>query len=136
LQFSLPPRRIGRVDSPLAILYYEDLIPGTQLLHKLEDLRYRVQTAGSPEELLETCGQAGPMFIFLDLVSKRVDTSQLVRQLRQGQATAHIPIIAFADESEAELRSRAEEAGATLVVTDAALLPHLGQFIEQALQVE
>ena len=122
--------------SPLAILFYEDLMPGTQLVNRLQDLKYRVQVVTSAEELQATAASAGPMLIFCDLVSKRANLVEVIKQLRATVGTAHVPIIAFADESEAELPAAAKQAGATLTVTDAALLPHLNQFIEQALQVE
>lgn len=124
------------VTSPLAILFYEDLMPGTQLVNRLQDLRYRVQVVATGEELLACAATAGPMFIVADLVSKRVDVCDLIRKLRATSTTVHIPLIAFADETEDKLQSAAKEAGATLVVTDAAIIPHLNQFIERALQVE
>lgn len=122
--------------SPLAILFYEDLMPGTQLVHRLQDLRYRVQVVATGEELLTVAATAGPMLIVADLVSKRADVCDLIRKLRATPTTVHIPLIAFADEAEDKLQSAAKTAGATLVVTDAAIIPHLNQFIERALQVE
>lgn len=121
---------------PLALLFYEDLMPGTQLVNRLQDLKYRVQVVAADEDILTIAASAGPMFILMDLVSKRLDVCDRIKQLRATSTTAHIPIIAFADESEDKLQSSAKEAGATLVVTDAAILPHLNQFIERALQVE
>jgi CheY-like chemotaxis protein len=124
------------VNLPLALLFYEDLMPGTQLVNRLEDLKYRVQVVASPGELLADAASAGPMLILVDLASKHLDVCDLIKKLRATPSTAHIPIIAFADESQDKLQSSAKEAGATLVVTDAAILPHLNQFIERALQVE
>lgn len=124
------------MNSPLAILFYEDLIPGTQLVNRLQDLRYRVQVAASPEELLELAASAGPMLIFADVVSKRLDVCALIRKLRTNADTSHLPIIGFGDDDQVDLQSLAKEAGATLMVTDAALIPHLEQFIQEALRVE
>jgi len=124
------------VNLPLALLFYEDLMPGTQLVNRLEDLKYRVQVVSSSDELLAGAASAGPMLILVDLVSKHLDVCGLIKKLRATPATAHIPVIAFADEAEEKLQSTAKEAGATLVVTDAAILLHLNQFIERALQVE
>jgi CheY-like chemotaxis protein len=124
------------VISPLAILFYEDLMPGTQLVNRLQDLKYRVQVVATAEEFLTAAASAGPMLIFCDLISKRTDVIEVIKQLRANSGTAHLPIIAFADESETQLPTTAKQAGATLTVTDAAIIPHLNQFIEQALQVE
>lgn len=125
-----------RVTSPLALLFYEDLMPGTQLVNRLQDLKYRVQVVSVNEDLLANAASAGPMIILIDLVSKRFDCCDLIKKLRAASTTAHIPIIAFADEAEDKLQAEAKSAGATLVVTDAAILPHLNQFMQRALQVE
>lgn len=76
------------------------------------------------------------MMILVDLVSQRVDVCDAIRQLRANPATAHLPVIAFADESETALQAAGQAAGAKLVATDSAILLHLEQLIEQALQVD
>jgi CheY-like chemotaxis protein len=124
------------VNLPLALLFYEDLMPGTQLVNRLQDLKYRVQVVCSSEELLATAASAGPMLILCDLASKRTDVSAVIKQLRAAPATAHLPIIAFANETEVELTAAGKAAGATLVVTDAAIVSHLNLLVERALQVE
>ena len=120
---------------PLALVCYEDLLPGTQLVNRLEALRYRVQT-GTAADLAGLAARGGPMLIFCDLASKSADVCDVIRQLRQGPTTAHVPIIAFADDAEGELAQHAKTAGATVIASDAAVVPHLEQFIQQALQVE
>ena len=121
---------------PLAIVFYEDLMPGSQLVNRLQDLQYRVQVVADPAELAACAKSAGPMLILADLVSTRGDICALIKKLRSNPASWHVPVIAFADEAEETLRAAAVGAGATLVVTDAAMLTHLTQFIERALQVE
>jgi len=56
--------------------------------------------------------------------------------LRKNPATAHIPIIAFAAAGNTEAQDAARNAGATLVVQDTAILVHLDQFLDRALQVD
>jgi PleD family two-component response regulator len=124
------------VNLPLALLCYEDLMPGTQLVNRLQDLRYRVHVITKADELLSMAASAGAMLILADLVSKRSDVCEIIRQLRAAPPTAHLPIIAFADETESDLQVAGKTAGATLVATDAAIILHLPQLIEQALQVE
>jgi CheY-like chemotaxis protein len=124
------------VTLPLAIVFYEDLMPGSQLVNRLQDLQYRVQVVTDPAELAACAKSAGPMLILADLVSTRGDICALIKKLRSNPASWHVPVIAFADEAEETLRAAAAGAGATLVVTDAAMLTHLTQFIERALQVE
>jgi CheY-like chemotaxis protein len=124
------------VNLPLALLLYEDLLPGTQLVNRLQDLGYRVQVVAHPAELPAVAAGAGAMFLLADLVSKRADICEQIRLLRATPATAHLPIIAFVDDAETQLQVDGTTAGATLVVTDAAIVTHLHQLIEQALQVE
>ena len=121
---------------PLAIVFYEDLMPGSQLVNRLQDLQYRVQAVTDPGELVAGAGSSGPMLILVDLVSTRADICALIRQLRSNPATAHVPVIAFADDAEEALQGAARAAGATVVVADSAILTHLLQFIERALLVE
>ena len=61
---------------PLAIVFYEDLMPGSQLVNRLQDLQYRVQVVADPAELTACARSAGPMLILADLVSTRGEAMQ------------------------------------------------------------
>ena len=122
--------------TPLALVCYEDLIPGSQLVNRLQDLQYRVQAVSDLAELVSSAASEGPLLIFTDLVSKQGDVCAVIKQLRANPGTAHLPIIAFADEAAAALIEAGRAAGATLVVADSAIVTHLTQFVERALQVE
>ncbi len=111
-------------------------MPGSQLVNRLQDLQYRVHAVTDPGELVAAAASAGPMVILADLVSTRTDTCVLIKQLRNNPATKHVPVIAFVDDAEAALQAAGRAAGATVVVGDSAIITHLEQFIEQALQVE
>ncbi|HEY0548275.1 MAG TPA: hypothetical protein VGF13_01665, partial [Verrucomicrobiae bacterium] len=72
-----------------------------------------------------------PLLVLADIFTSKVSVTDNIGQLRRNQATAHIPVIAFsADEA---LHKPAADAGATLAVSDTAILQHLSQFIDQAL---
>lgn len=124
------------VTLPLALVFYEDLIPGSQLINRLQDSQYRVQAVSTLDELTASAASTGPMLIFADLICRKGDVCAVIRKLRGDPATAHIPIIGFADDAEAGLQAAGRQAGATLVVADSVILTHLTQFIERALQVE
>jgi CheY-like chemotaxis protein len=121
---------------PLALVLYERLLPGTQLVNRLQDFGYRVLTANSLESLLDTATREKPMLVLADLVARRFQVAEGIAQLRQNPATNHLPVIAFADDKNAALQTAAREAGATLVVNEAAILTHLEQFLDQALQLD
>jgi PleD family two-component response regulator len=121
---------------PLALVFYEKLLPGTQLVNRLQDLGYRVVTVSGTDSLLTSAIQEKPMLVLADLAARRVNVVEAISQLRQNAGTAHLPVIAFADEKDAALQSAARDAGATLVVNEAAIVTHLEQFLEQALRLD
>jgi CheY-like chemotaxis protein len=121
---------------PLALVLYEKLLPGTQLVNRLQDLNYRVQTITDAAKLVECAEQDKPMLVLADLASSRNNVCPAIVRLRQNPATLHVPVIAFGAETAPEIQAAARTAGATLIVSETALLGHLAQFLEQALQVE
>jgi CheY-like chemotaxis protein len=121
---------------PLALVLYEKLLPGTQLVNRLQDLKYRVQAVPNPDALVACARQEKPLIVFADLYSSRQNVVQALLELRQEPNTQHIPVIAFASEQAAETQAAARDAGATLVVPDTAVVNHLPQLLEQALHIE
>ncbi len=121
---------------PLALLLYEKLLPGGQLVNRLQDLGYRVQPVPAPGDLVPTAEREKPLLAFVDLEPRYQKACEAISALRQNSATNHIPIIAFAAAQSTDAHETARRAGATLVVNDAALLLHLSQFLDQALQVD
>jgi PleD family two-component response regulator len=124
------------VTQPLALVFYEKLMPGSQLVNRLQDLNYRVQPLTDANQLAAIAKSEGPMLIFTDLESSHSNICAVIAGLRKGSETAHIPILAFADETAEPLQAAAREAGATVVVSNTALLAQLPNLLEQALRVE
>jgi len=121
---------------PLALVLYEKLLPGSQLVNSLQDLNYRVQTVADAALLVQCAEQAKPMLVLADLDSTRKNVCSALAQLKQNLATQHLPVIAFCAQTEGALPEAARAAGVTLVVSEAAILTHLPQFLEQALHLE
>lgn len=121
---------------PLALVLYERLLPGTQIINRLQDLNYRVQAVATADTLVECAEQAKPMLVLADLEPSRQNVCAALTRLRQNPATKHLPVIAFGAESSPEMQEAARAAGATLVVGETAILSHLPQFLDQALQLE
>ena len=121
---------------PLALILYEKLLPGSQLVNRLQDLNYRVQALSQPGLLVQTAEQAKPMLVLADLVNAANDVCSAVASLKQNPATRHLPVIGFGGEDKPELQAAAQAAGVTLLVSDTAILNHLTECLEQALQVE
>ena len=81
---------------PLALLLYEKLLPGGQLVHRLEDLGYRVQPVPAPDDLVNVAERDKPMLVFVDLEPRFEKICEAISGLRQNSSTAHIPVVAFA----------------------------------------
>jgi PleD family two-component response regulator len=121
---------------PMALVVYEKLLPGTQLVNRLQDLKYRVR-AVMDASLLPACAEREkPMIVLADVASTKNDVPDAIARMKQAQGTHHIPVIAFGSDDTADLKEKAMKAGASLVVSDTAILNHLAQLLEQALQVE
>jgi CheY-like chemotaxis protein len=121
---------------PLALVIYEKLLPGSQVVNRLRDLNYRVQTIADADRLVACAEEAKAMLVLADLESTRNNVCGALARLKEHPATKHLPVIAFSGESAVELQAAARAAGATLVVTEPAILNYLPQLLEQALQIE
>ena len=76
------------------------------------------------------------MLVIADLFSSRHSVPEKLSTLKQNPSTQHIPVLAFAAENAADLQEAARSAGVALVVSEAAIIVHLPQFLDQALQLE
>jgi CheY-like chemotaxis protein len=121
---------------PLAIVLYEKLLPGSQLVNRLQDLNYRVQTVSDTALLVGCAEQTKPMLVLADLRASHQDVCAAISRLKKNPATQHLPVIAFGDQNEPDLQKAALAAGVTLIASETALLNHLPQFLDQALRVE
>ncbi len=120
---------------PLALVLYERLLPGRQLVNRLQDLKYRVQTLSDPAFLVQAAEESKPMLVLVDLEPATAVVCGAVSRLKRNPATQHLPVLAYSSD-QSELEAEARDAGATLSVRDSAVLNHLPQLLEQALQVE
>lgn len=136
--FAISPRPIHLppMTQPLALVVYEKILPGTQLVNRLQDLHYRVQVVTDADTLVACAQQEKPMLVLADLTSSRQNVCAAIGQLRQTPGTNHIPVIAFAPEDAEDLKQAALAAGAVLATSEAAILNHLPELLEQALRVE
>lgn len=121
---------------PLALVVYEKLLPGTQLVNRLQDLKYRVQSLNEPNRLPIVAEETRPMVALLDLALRERHGFAAVEALRKNPATQHVPIIGFGGSEDVTARTEALRAGVTLVVSDTAILNHLQECLDQALQLD
>jgi CheY-like chemotaxis protein len=121
---------------PLALVLYERLLPGTQVVNRLQDLKYRVQTLSEPDALVPTAEASKPLLVLVDLEPNGDDVCEAILDLKQNAATLHLPVIAFGGEAVPGLQDQAKAAGVTLIVGEAAVLNHLPVLLDQALHVD
>ena len=119
---------------PLAIVLYERLMPGSQLVNRLQDLGYRTDTLSEPKSLVERAEKVKPMLVVADLEPASAKVADALLRLKQNSGTSHLPIIAFCADASADLPNLAK--AATLVVTYTAIVNHLPLFLQQALQID
>jgi CheY-like chemotaxis protein len=120
---------------PLAIVFFERLMPGSQLVNRLQDLNYRVLVINNAALLAATAKRETPLLLLADLdASAEVCTA--IEKIKADPASAHLPIIAFAPDDKPELLAAAEKAGASFTIGESALAGHLPQLLDRALQVE
>ncbi len=120
---------------PLAVLCYEKLLPGSQLVNGLEKLAYRVEVLNDAERLPETVRRLRPMLALVDMASSRTDVAAQIKALRDAEETSHLPILAFAGQNDETARNSAREAGADLAANEALLLEQLPSLLNQILEL-
>jgi CheY-like chemotaxis protein len=121
---------------PLALISYEELLPGSQVSNRLQELGYRTRVVPSPASLLETARAEKPLVVLLDLRWSQGDVLGVIVALRKNSETQHVPLLAFTTLADPAVLAAARTAGATLVAKDDALLSQLPQLLDQVLAVE
>jgi len=120
---------------PLAIVFYERLMPGSQLVNRLQDLNYRVLAINNAAMLAASAKRETPLLLLADL-DARADIFDAIEKIKAEPASAHLPVIAFAPDNRPELLAAAQQAGANFTVGETALASHLTQLLDRALHVE
>ena len=123
------------MSKPLALLYYSNLLPGSQLAGRLQDMGYRVQSVSAAALLSGACESEMPLFVLAELAPVAAVCAAIAK-LKADPETQHIPVLAFARTHDAALQSQAREAGVNLLAADAGITEQLPQLLDRILQVE
>jgi CheY-like chemotaxis protein len=89
-----------------------------------------------PAALVEAAEEHKPILALVDVAPHSEQVCSQVNRLKSNASTSHIPVIAIAPATDNKVHDAARAAGAKLVVADNAILVHLDQFLEQALQID
>ncbi len=120
---------------PAALIHYENLLAGNQLVNRLQDLGYRVVLVTDLTSLVRRAEEERPMVFVASVGSAASPVGEAVRALRSNEATAHIPVLAFTKETDREIGETARRTGATLVADEAGILTQLPELLNQVLEV-
>jgi CheY-like chemotaxis protein len=120
---------------PLAIVFYERLMPGSQLVNRLQDLNYRVLAVNNAAALAATVKREMPLLLVADF-SARGDIRTAVEKVKAEASTTHVPVIVFAPDTEPGLLAAAQQAGADFTLAESGIAAHFAQLLDQALHVE
>ena len=129
-------RTLAGVTSPLALLLYERLLPGSALGNKLRDESYRILHVTDPASAVAVATKERPLVVFVDLEWKTKDAASSIRALKEEPTTRHLPILAFSSPRRADLQEAALAAGATIIASDEAILAQLSAMLDQAMLVD
>lgn len=121
---------------PLALVFYEKLLPGQQLINRLHDLGYRTQ-AVTDVNLLESEVQTSmPMLLIAEFPMNKPAVSEALSALKKNSRTEHVPVLAYTVQTTASVQESARAAGAKLIASEKGLLDQLPHLLEQLLQVD
>jgi CheY-like chemotaxis protein len=136
--FAICPRapKAHSMMKPLAFVCCENMVLGTQLVDRLQQLGYRVEVLADPGQLSSQTRAAKPFVIVSDLVYRGMDLVPVFKSLRHGKETEHIPIIGMTTSPNQQLHADAVAAGASVVAMESGILAQLPQLLEMALAVD
>lgn len=124
------------VIKPLAVVFYESLLLGSQLANRLSDLGWRVQTVNSPASVTEAVRRHSPMLLVAELGLRNGDFCPIIVELKKDPALEHVPVIGYTSAKNKALQDAAVAAGARLVAVDTAILDQLPQLLDYALALD
>jgi len=117
------------------MLLCERGVIASQVAERLEGIRYRLAVISKAAELVASAEAQHAMVVLVDVEGLAAPAVPAIEQLRAHPATAHIPVIAFAKETDDTLQAALVAKGATLVANEAAVLSHLAQLLDRALEI-
>lgn len=121
---------------PLAIVFHESLLPGSQIANRLTDLGWRVHTVTVAANVVDLVRREKAMLLVAELALRHGDFCGVIQELKRDPALTHVPVIGFTPQTNRKLQDDAVAAGARLVAANSAILEQLPQLLEYALAVE
>ena len=125
---------------PLALVSYESLLAGNQLVNQLHELGYRTSLVPDLSQAAAQAAREKPLVLLIQLASQAGPACDAIRQVKAGTDTGHVPILAFGKfdgtKEERQLADQARVAGADLVAAEAGLRAQLPGLLDQVLHLD
>ena len=104
------------------------------MVHRLEDLSYRVEVLNDSRKLAALALRVKPMVVLVDLDSRDHDVASAISKLRCEAETSHIPVLAFTESEDEAGQEAARTAGADMVASGKAILDQLPSLLDHVLE--
>lgn len=124
------------MSEPLALVFYEKLLPGQQIVNRLQDLGYRVQTLTNAAVLKDDVQKLKPMLLITEFPNSGSAVDEAIQSIKQTPETAHVAILAYISAEQTGLRDIANLSGADLIASETELLDQLPQLLDQVLRLD
>lgn len=125
---------------PLALVFYENLLTGSQLMNRLNELGYRAAIVHNLATLPAQAVEDRPLAVLMELGAMADRVCAVTRSLRADQTTSHIPVITYLGALDPDLAKRTAEnartAGARVVAMGSNVVSQLDELLEQALRLD
>lgn len=95
---------------------------------------YNIKMPGDMNEMIELLKQMHPDIIVCNVLSPQSDSLALIRFIKEGKLTAHIPVILFTTAQQADERIKGVESGADICLTLPFNVDYLKAVTEQLLK--
>lgn len=121
------------VHSRKVIAVLEDLMFGIKISEAAKRLGLHTEFVRTQEEALSKAREL-PLLVVLDLNYSAASPVPLIAQLKQDPETKSVPLLAFVSHVHAELKQKAQEAGAEMVLARSAFSQNLPQILKRHAQ--
>jgi PleD family two-component response regulator len=124
------------VTKPLAVIFYERLLPGSRVANRLSDLGWRVAEAKRPEDIVPLARAERALVVLAEFAGRSSEVCLAVAELKRTPETEHVPVLGYGDPKDLKLSEAALAAGVSLVVAEAGVFDQLPQLLDHVLAVD
>ena len=125
--------------SPLALIFYESLLTGNQLVNRLQDLGYRVVVVTDLGRLAEQAAEVKPLVCVVEFGALADRACAAVRSLHAAAPTTHVPVLGLYNftgkKTDRTIADSAQAAGVTLLANERGFVAQLPELLQRVLEV-